>query len=208
MKRKPLLLALVALASLVYLAGLVHYAEVRPIDGEEGFYTTAARLVWEGKTPYRDFFYQHAPLLPYIYSWLWAIHPSSLLAMRLFSAACGGMAAFLWGVCLVSLKRLPIHAALAAFAVILLNPYWVSWNVVVKTYAVANLLMSIATICLYAALHSDNPRWYFLGGLALGACASVRSHYSLVTKISDVPVFRRRESRTNQGAMPMSLAHF
>jgi dolichyl-phosphate-mannose-protein mannosyltransferase len=151
--------------------------EVRPIDGDEGFYTTAARLVWEGKTPYQDFFFQQAPFLPYIYSWIWAIHPCSLLAMRFFSAACGGIAVFLWGVSLVSAKRLPIKAALATFVVILLNPYWVSWNVVVKTFAVANLLMSIATICLYAALHSDRVRWYFLGGLALGACASVRSLY-------------------------------
>jgi hypothetical protein len=53
MKRKQLLVALVALVSLVYLAGLVHYAEVRPIDADEGFYTTAARLVWEGKTQLR-----------------------------------------------------------------------------------------------------------------------------------------------------------
>lgn len=85
----PLILGVVIAASAVYLAGLIYYAHVRPIDADEGFYTTAARLVWEGKTPYRDFFYQQAPLLPYLYSWIWAVHPRSLVAMRFLSAACG-----------------------------------------------------------------------------------------------------------------------
>ena len=49
-----MLLLAFSLASLVYFAGLVHYAQVRPLDGDEGYYTTAARLVWEGKTPYKD----------------------------------------------------------------------------------------------------------------------------------------------------------
>src|ERR1700740_731179 len=69
-KKRPLLFAAVVVACMLYLAGLVHYAQVRPIDGDEGYYTTAARLVWEGKTPYRAFFYPQGPLLPYIYSWI------------------------------------------------------------------------------------------------------------------------------------------
>ena len=177
MKGKALPFTAVTFLSFVYLAWLVHFAQVRPIDGDEGFYTTAARLVWEGKTPYRDFFFQQAPLLPYLYSWIWGICPRSLLAMRYLSVACGGIAVWLWGVSLLSVKRLPLTAALVTFAAVLLNPYWMSWNVVVKTFAVANLLMSIATICLYVALHSNRARWFFLSGLVLGACASVRALY-------------------------------
>ena len=195
MKRSPLLLAAVSFVSLVYFAGLVHYAEVRLIDGDEGLYTTAARLVWEGKTPYRDFFYQQAPLLPYIYSWIWAVHPRSLLAMRFLSAACGGIAVLLWGVCLLSVKRTSLKVAIATFVAVLLNPYWVSWNVVVKTFAVANLLMSVAAICLYAALHSARARWYFAGGLALGACTSVRSLYGpLIPFVLAWVLFRERRT--------------
>jgi hypothetical protein len=161
----------------VYFVGLAEYARVRPIDVDEGFYTTAARLVWEGKTPYKDFFFQQAPLTPYLYSWIWAIHPRSLVAMRFLSAACGGLAVFLWGIALLYAKPLPRNVAFATFAAAVLNPYWVSWNVVVKTYPFANLLMTTATICLYAAVHSKKVRWYFVAGLALGACASVRSLY-------------------------------
>jgi len=177
MKRRSLALAFVVTASAVYLAGLIYYAHVRPIDGDEGFYTTAARLVWEGKTPYRDFFYQQAPLLPYLYSWIWAIRPHSLLAMRTLSAACGGLAVLLWGLGLISVRRLPPKIALATFAVVALNPYWVSWNVVVKTYAVSNLLMTVAMLALYAAFESRRARWFYVAGLALGFCASVRSLY-------------------------------
>ena len=173
-----MLFASVALASLVYLAGLIYYAQVRPLDGDEGYYTTAARLVWEGKTPYKDFSYPQGVLLPYIYSWIWAIHPRSLVSMRVLSAACGAMAVFLWGIWLISTRRLSATVAFATFAVILLNPYWAWWNVAVKTFAVANLLTSIAMICLYAALQSQRIKWYFIAGAALGACAAVRSLYA------------------------------
>lgn len=177
MKKKPLLIALVAGASVLYVVGLIYYAHVRPIDGDEGFYTTAARLVWQGKRPYRDFFYQQAPLLPYLYSWIWAVRPHSLVAMRTLSAACGGLAVLLWGLGLISMRRLPSKIALAAFAVVALNPYWVSWDVVVKTYAVSNLLMTVAMLALYAAFESRRARWFLVAGLALGVCASVRSLY-------------------------------
>lgn len=178
MRKRPFLIFLVAGVSLLYLAGLIYYAHARPIDGDEGFYTTAARLVWEGKAPYRDFFYQQAPLLPYLYSWIWAIRPHSLMAMRTLSATCGGLAVLLWGLALLSAPRLPTKVALTTFAVVALNPYWVSWNVVVKTYAVANLLMTVVMVTLDVAFRSGRARWFFVTGLALGACASVRSLYA------------------------------
>jgi len=174
------LITVVFLSSLLYVAGLFYYAATRPIDTDEGFYTTAARLVWEGKTPYKDFFFQQAPLPPYFYSWIWAVHPRSLVAMRMLSAACGGIEVLLLGLGLISATRLPSKVALAAFAAVLLNPYSVSWNVVVKTFGVANLLMTIATICFYIALRSERLRWFFASGLALGVCVSARSLYGLL----------------------------
>ncbi len=194
---KRLAFIIVTLAFALYSAGLAYYAATRPIDADEGFYATAARLVWQGKTPYRDFFYQQAPLLPYLYGWMWAVHPRSLVAMRLISAACGSIAVLLWGVCLVCLRRLPTNLALATFATVLLNPYWISWNVVVKTYAVANLLMTIATICLYGALHSTRMRWYFAAGLALGACTSVRALYGPVLIVVGLWLFYRERGKSN-----------
>lgn len=195
----------VTLASLVYFIGLVYYAQVRPLDGDEGYYTSAARLVWEGKTPYKDFSYPQGALLPYLYSWIWLVYPRSLLAMRYFSAACGAIAVLLWGIWLVSARRFSTTAALATFAVVLLNPYWVWWNVAVKTFAVTNLLMSVTMICLYAALQSHRAKWYFIGGVALGACASVRSLYAPLVPFVLLWLFLM-EWRTSQRRLTGSLA--
>src|SRR5260370_35123273 len=136
-KTNSRLITVVLCASLLYLAGLFYYAATRPIDGDEGFYTTAARLVWEGKTPYKDFFFQQAPLLPYLYSWIWAVHPRSLVAMRMLSAACGGLEVLLLGLGLVTVKRLPARVAPAAFAAAFPNPASVSWKVGAKPFPVA-----------------------------------------------------------------------
>jgi hypothetical protein len=175
--RTTIVLWFVIVTSVVYIAGLAEYARVRPIDEDEGFSATAARLVWEGKAPYRDFFYQQTPLLPYLYSWIWAVRPHSLVAMRLVSAFCGAAAVLLWGLALIYSKRFGPGVALATFLALVLSPTWMSWSVVVKTFSAANLLMTIAIISLYAALRVDNHKWYFVSGLALGLCASVRAFY-------------------------------
>ena len=145
---------LVLLLCCLDFAVLVYYATVRRVDADEGFYTTAARLVWQGKAPYKDFFYQQAPLLPYVYSWIWAIRPNSLVAMRILSAVFCAAATLLWGSGLLRVKTLPVRVALATLLTILLDPYWISWNVVVKTFSFSNLMISIVLVALYAALHT------------------------------------------------------
>ena len=62
-----LLLAPVFIALLCF---FLYVSRNRLIDGDEGFYLLASRLVLEHKTPYLDFFYTQAPLLPYVYA-LW-----------------------------------------------------------------------------------------------------------------------------------------
>src|SRR5271169_700175 len=60
-----LLLAPVFLALLCF---FLYVSRHRFIDGDEGFYLLASRLVLAHKTPYLDFFYTQAPLLPYVYA--------------------------------------------------------------------------------------------------------------------------------------------
>src|ERR1035441_4157694 len=46
-------------------------SRVRLIDGDEGFYLLAAKLVFQGKVLYSDFLYTQMPLLPFAYgSWM------------------------------------------------------------------------------------------------------------------------------------------
>ena len=185
------------LLCLVYLAALVHYATVRRVDADEGFYTTAARLAWQGKTPYKDFFYQQAPLLPYVYSWVWAIRANSLVAMRILSAVFCATSTALWGFGLLRVKALRGKVALATLLTILLDPYWISWNVVVKTFSFSNLMISLVLIFLYAALRTGSSRWYFTAGLALGICASARSFYGPLIPVAFIWLLLRNWNRTN-----------
>jgi Dolichyl-phosphate-mannose-protein mannosyltransferase len=188
---------LVSLSCCVYFATLVYYATVRRVDGDEGFYTTSARLVWQGKTPYQDFFYQQAPLLPYIYSWIWAIRPNSLVAMRILSTVFCAATTLLWGLGLLRIKALPGKVVLATLLAILLDPYWISWNVVVKTFSFSNLMISVALVSLYAALQSGRTRWYFAAGLALGICASARSFYGPLIPAAFTWLLIRNRGRAN-----------
>jgi hypothetical protein len=174
----------VAALSLLYFLALVQYARMRGIDPDEGYYPTAARLVWEGKIPYRDFSFPQGVVIPYLYSWIWAVHPQSLVSMRVLSAALGALAVFLWGLCLVSVKRLPPEIAISAFLLILLNPYWIAWHTVVKTFAVANLLTSLAMISFYVGFQSGRSWWFFVAGTAMGACASARGLYAPLVPIA------------------------
>ncbi len=43
-----------------------HFRNVGLMAPDESYYTLAARTVWEGKMPYRDFAYMQMPLMPYI----------------------------------------------------------------------------------------------------------------------------------------------
>src|SRR5580704_14951471 len=61
-------------------------AHHRFIDGDEGFYLLASRLVMEHKAPYLDFFYPQAPLLPYAYGLWMKLFGISWFSARSFSA--------------------------------------------------------------------------------------------------------------------------
>ena len=67
----------------------------RFVDGDEGFYRLASRLVLEHNRPNVDFFYTQTPLLPYVYEvWTHVAGVSRLSAKLLaafFTAALGSL---------------------------------------------------------------------------------------------------------------------
>ena len=57
--------------AIVLAAIFVPLALLGLVDPDEGMYPLNARLVLEGKVPYRDFHYPQMPLLPYLYgAWM------------------------------------------------------------------------------------------------------------------------------------------
>lgn len=168
---------LMALILLVFFAGSLVLSRHRTIDGDEGYYASAARLVSEGQTPYADFFYPQMPVLPYLYAPVYKVVGSSLVDMRLFSVAAGVLSLWLWG--LILKRRWPDHAGviLAGLALVAMNPYFLSWNVTIKTYALTNLAVFATFWSLDRGLHSRRAGWFLLAGIAAGLGVGVRLLY-------------------------------
>ena len=173
-RRNRILMALIVLA---FFAGTLALSRQRTIDGDEGYYATAARLVSEGQTPYLDFFYPQMPLLPYVYAPVYKLVGSSLVNMRLMSVAAGVLSLILWG--LILRRRRPEHSGiiLAGLALVAMNPYFLSWNVTVKTYALTNLAVFATLWALDRGLHSRRVGWFLVAGLAAGLGVGVRLLY-------------------------------
>ena len=64
----------------------VFIARHRFVDGDEGFYLLASRLVLMHKIPYLDFSYVQAPLLLYVYAAWMKMVSVSWASVRLFAA--------------------------------------------------------------------------------------------------------------------------
>ena len=70
------------------------FAQSRNVDGDEGLYLEAARLVGQGNELYFDFFFQQMPFVPYLYSWWMEVFGWTLNSGRFFSClitALGGL---------------------------------------------------------------------------------------------------------------------
>ncbi|MCP4657030.1 MAG: hypothetical protein GY856_16590 [bacterium] len=151
----------------------------RSIDGDEGYYASAAGLVAQGASVYRDFFYPQMPLMPYFYSLAYDVH-GSLASLRYLSVILSVATVFLW--CLYLRKEYSGAPAVGLVALLLLalNPGFGSWGVVVKTYALSNCLVTGVLLALYAGLRSGRRAWFAMGGLFCGLLVSVRLLYVAV----------------------------
>lgn len=125
---------------LIYYAGL---ALTRRVDGDEGYFLYAARLVQAGKLPYADFFYPQMPLMPYLWGWgLWPLGVS-WISGRLFTA----LLATLTALAFLALARRRIAkpwVAGALFAAYLASDFGLEWAVAVKTYMPTVLMLELA----------------------------------------------------------------
>ena len=150
-------------------AVLVPVAALRPLDEDEGYYALAAKLVAHGDTPYVDFWYPQAPLMPYAYggwqrifqeSWYAARGLSVLLAIAL---AC---MVYRYVVRRWASRRL----ALVAVLLVATTPLGFEWYPTVKTYALSTLLL----FAVYFWTESSSTRAWFASGLFLGLAIDVR----------------------------------
>ncbi len=149
------------------------------LNQDEGWYLYAARLVSEGKTPYRDFFYTQAPVMPVVYAAFASVWNSfGILGARVLTMAIGalGIAFF----CALAARLVaPGRRAPAAIAVFLLlgsNLYHLYYLAIPKTYALASLFVAIGFFLLsFARLPSFRGAVFaFASGLALALACGTR----------------------------------
>jgi len=173
--KRGYLLFLVVLA--VYPLVLGVFSQIRPIDGDEGYYATAARLVAAGETPYEDFFYPQMPLLPYVYAPFYKLVGSSLAHMRWLSVIFSALALLLWGLFLRARFAARPMFVIGGLLFVAVNPYLLAWNVTVKTYALTNLGVFAALWAIDRGFHSRRLIWFLVAGLFAGLIVSVRLLY-------------------------------
>jgi hypothetical protein len=145
----------------------------RLVDGDEGYYLMAARLVREGQVPYRDFFYPQSPLLPHVYA---VLPGGSWQLARLFTALVAAVLALLVGREVVDLTGRRGVGALAVIATTM-SGFALAWTSVVKTYAVGGLLLFLAY--RLTRTRGSTSRGALTAGLVLGLAVLVRLNLAL-----------------------------
>jgi hypothetical protein len=190
----PPLRRLAALATWPRLAALVLLCATalpmalnRPIDGDEGFFLMAARLVSNGLTPYRDFFFIHAPAIPYFFGTWFRLFGPGWYTARVLSALITiviGMVLFehlrratgRWGWALMGV-------ALYATAGLVLG-----WFTPVKSLGASALF----AFCGTAALAGEGKRSVLIGGVLLGLAGAARLYLVVTVPCAVLFLLRRR----------------
>ncbi|HEX3941193.1 MAG TPA: glycosyltransferase family 39 protein [Acidobacteriaceae bacterium] len=160
----------------VFLACFFEFAAChRLIDGDEGFYLLASRLVMEHRTPYFDFFYTQAPLVPYAYGlWMWLFRISWFSA-RSFSALLTAILGVLIyeHVCHETRKWAAGAAAVILFAS---STLIFAWFPLVKTYSLAALFLVGAYVIVTRLSPASSPWMAAVAGLLFGLGVDTRSY--------------------------------
>ncbi|MBQ3098702.1 MAG: hypothetical protein IJC66_11170, partial [Kiritimatiellae bacterium] len=148
------------------------------VNQDEGWYLYAARLVGEGKVPYRDFFFTQGPVLPYIYS-IMPVH--GLLSGRLVTFA---FSVFSVLVAIAFARRLVSKesrnaVSLAVFAMLACNLYHMYFTSIPKTYALGTLFVMLGFLLL-------SYRWNFLAAVSFAFASGTRISLVLILGVVGV----------------------
>ena len=155
----------------------------RFIDGDEGAFLLAAKLVLMHKRPYLDFFYQQAPLLPYVYAAWMKVAGLTWSAGRIL---CVLLATLLGGLIYQHVLSLTQRclAALIAVSLYITSTLVFAWFSVVKTHCLAGVLL-FASYAVITRNSTRFSRWPLaVAGTLLGLSIDTRSYVLLL-----IPVF-------------------
>jgi len=147
------------------------------LNQDEGWYLYAARLVSEGRLPYRDFAFTQGPAMACVYAGAQPLVDAfGVAGGRLFTAVLGLLAALLAAILagrLVSPDRRRA-AALLAFMLAALNVYQSYFCSIVKTYSLCALFMMLGFMALSLARRRSGGWWAALAGACMTLAAATR----------------------------------
>ena len=199
---------LILLPVFVFLACFFSFvARHRFIDGDEGFYLLASRLVLEHKIPYFDFFYHQAPLLPYAYG-LW----TKLFGISWYSAR--GLSAALTSILGLLIYEHVCHetrrlaAGLAAVVLFASSTFIFAWFPIVKTYSLAALFLFGAYVIVTRHSRSSPPWLVAFAGLLFGLSVDTRSYVVGIAPIFLWWMFRQPETSNSVARILWFLGGF
>ena len=173
--REPIILLFAFAAQLAWLAPM---SAQRLVARDEGFYALAARLVFDGKLPYLDFFYTQTPLLPYVYGAVLAVFGKEWIFARLTSAVLTALVGTLLFHMVHRQARSLAWAGLALF-LFLSNSMILAWYLTVQTYALSSLLLLLTIYLVQHAEEASSPALHLvLAGVTLGAACLTRLFFA------------------------------
>lgn len=193
----------------VQLVFLVFFAFNRLVDGDEGFYLSAAREVALGRTLYSDFFYPQMPYLPYIFSLFSGHGFATLFATRLASVLMGLLTTLIF---YALLKKLTSDRKTVNFILILylFSGLVISWHSVAKTFAWTDFFLLGAFYSLVLFLQSSRNRYLIVCGLAMALAVNTRLVLLPLVIVFYLPLIidsgRQWLKRTAAYMIPMVLA--
>ena len=180
-------------ASLAFFAAALFFGE---LNQDEGWYLYAARLVAQGQRPYVDFASTQGPVLPYVYA---AAQPAlgrlGVAGGRFLTAVFGFLAALsaAWLAARLAPRGVGQAAALMGFALAGVNVYQCYFTTVVKTYALAGLLLTLSFVAL--TFEGRRAAWALAAGVLAALAAGTRTSAGAVLPVvffaSMLPVLRR-----------------
>ena len=179
-------------------------ARYRLVDGDEGFYLMASRLVFEKKLPYRDFFFTQMPLLPYLYGLFLEFVGHTWVAARAFSAILASLAgaAIFKYVCLETRQR---AAGVVAILLFVASTLVLGWFAIVKTYALTALLLLLAFQLMRARSSSMGVA---LSGMWLGLAVDARLYLAGVLPLFVWWIYRDSKQKARLRAIAYFLGGF
>lgn len=148
---------------------IVAISQLGLAGADEGFHLLAASLVSAGKVPYRDFFYQHPPLFPYLYAGWMQFAGETWRSAHFLSALLTLGTGWLVGTYLVSRYIASrTSAAVFTFLLLCLNLQFVWLGTIGHPYALCMFLSVLAFRLVIRGIRHSSTGITFLAGLAAG----------------------------------------